>query len=288
MAKTSWGWRLLGGGLVLLALAACRPDRARPAGLEAAWIEYRYQNFAAAEQLFDEVRLQSVAGSAEHRQARLGLAMVMDFRLPGGRPDLAAGMYQALLDEVGLEASLAPVLLRLIADCHFNSPQPDFARADELYRQVMERFPGTAEADAAAIKRAEILMRPATPAAFQAALAWLTEFMVGHPADVALGTMHGICAQLAMALGDPAHLAVARDHLIAMLADADGDGKYELIANLSTVGDLMFQVANLSDRELGDRDTAIQYYTMLYRHTEVDERHALCRMRIEALGGRIE
>lgn len=265
-----------------------------------AWTEYRYQNFSKTRSMFRDILGNDERSADDRLQAKMGLGMLTDFQMPGQDPARAIDEYKAVLDEIDSTHALRPNLLLLIGDCYFRLPNPNeedrqnyvnnpnFRMAEEYYNRLIEEYPEHLLARSATIQKAYIKLKDVRRESFEEAVTILEADLARNPRSILAGTMHGICARVLQALGGRVNLLRARKHLMDWLADDDGDGEFELVMNQNSIRDIMFQIARLSEMELNDSETAIKYYRKLMAYTEIDERYYLCKLRIEALGGKVE
>ncbi len=271
--KKPRGKPVLAGAILMLALLV--PAAAKPAGetLEDGWQAYRSRNFAAAEEVF-----RSALGAGLNRDrllARLGLAMIEHFRMPGPRPDVAIPMYEALLGEAAADPLFKANLHILLGDAHLNKEGSDPAQAEQHYAQARLAAPESLFAREAALRLARLRLRQPTEQGFRSAVMILEEDIAGHPSSPLAATLHLLCARLLMALHQPEDTLRARQHL---------EQAYEVgLVNQRRKGDVLYAVAAMSERELGDPETALRYYQLLEDSIPTDLRMYYAKLRIAAL-----
>ena len=266
-------WLALSVAVLWLALFAS--VAADPAGeaLERGWRAYHGRNFAGAEEAFRSI---SGIGSEKDRLlARLGLAMVEHFRMPGARPDLAIPQYEALLNEAAVGPAFKANLHILLGEAHLNKEVADPAKAEQHYALARSAAPDSLFAREAVLRLARLRLRQPTEQGFRAAVAVLEEDLTGQPGNPLAGTQHLLCAQLLLALSQPGDVLRARAHL--QQAYAVG------LVNQRRKGDVLFAVAAMSEQELGDPETALRYYQLLLDSIPTDYRMYYAKLRVAAL-----
>jgi two-component system nitrogen regulation response regulator GlnG len=105
--------------------------------LDSAWREYEYQNFGGAARLFSLIQRDRAATADERLQARIGTAMVVHYRIPGGDPQRAIPLYRAILDSLG-DAHPLRANVRVIAATHQNLEErvKQGAFREDLYHRL--------------------------------------------------------------------------------------------------------------------------------------------------------
>jgi tetratricopeptide (TPR) repeat protein len=258
--------------LFFACIAFCTPLIARET-ISDAWREYDYQNFDGAARIFGEVLKDRAAAPEQRIQARLGIAMVVHYRIPGGDPERAIPMYRAVLDSLPRESAVRPNVLLLIGRAYAQMKKPMHDSAQVYFRKIDAEYPGTVESDEAALEQAYILSYRQTEPDFRNAIRFLQEYCDRSPGNTLASTMHMFCARLAQSLKD---LPLARAHLI--VADSLG------VVNIRNRPIVMYQIAFISDTKLNDPATAKKYYRKLITTYSTDGHAFFCKMRLKELG----
>jgi tetratricopeptide (TPR) repeat protein len=258
--------------LVLASVSFVVPSFAKD-GLSDGWREYDYQNFDGAERIFKEVLNDRATPADQALQARIGVAMVVHYRMPGGDPARALPLYRAVLDSLPPQHPARPNLLLLIGRAYAQMKKPMNDSARVYFEKILAEYPGTIESDEAALEKAYILSLVQAERDFRAAMRFLEEYCAASPNNTLASTMHYFCARLSMSLAD---FPLARAHLI--IADSLG------VVNIRNRPVVIYQIAFISDKKLNDPATARKYYRKLIEKYATDGRVFYSQMRLKELG----
>ncbi|MBD3240250.1 MAG: tetratricopeptide repeat protein [Chitinivibrionales bacterium] len=234
---------------ILLILSLVPLAGVRAGNLDSAWAEYRFQNWAPADELFERVIRDEQAAPDERYQARLGQLLIEQYRMPGNRPDKAIEGYRQLLNEVGPGHALTPLLHLQIARAYDQLDTPNHAAAFAHFDTLLQRYPRSPEAGEGVVDRARFMLRTPTAENIDTARRFLNEHLPMVQEHAVLPVVHQFCAALATIQGD---YEAARDHYIA-LVDAG-------VPTEKDRATFLLQIARLSEVELGDLHTALAYY----------------------------
>ncbi|MBD3319461.1 MAG: tetratricopeptide repeat protein [Chitinivibrionales bacterium] len=260
--------------IVALLFSAVLPLQAESL-LQEAWREYNYQNWHRADQIFSQIIDESDIPD-DVIQAKIGEAMIVHFKIPGGRPGKAIGMYEEILQDVGPSHAVSPNLNLLMGRAYMALRKPDIASAKKHFEKILTDNPGSIEAHEAALEMAYIKSYVHDYNYFMDAINFLQKYCTRYPENPLAGTMMGLCANLALDLKEYEH---ARSYLIAW--DSIG------VMNVRYKSAVVYQIARMSEEVLGDTATAITYYQKLAREYESDNRLYFSQLRLKALGGEI-
>ena len=134
------------------------------ASLDSAWIEYRFQNWRRADELFGRVLRDRTADARDRLAARIGQALTVQYRMPGARPEKAAAMYRALLGELGDTHPLALQLRLFLGQSCAQMRPADTLQAHAQFDSVIAG-PDALLAGQAVVDRARLMVRtPTLPA----------------------------------------------------------------------------------------------------------------------------
>jgi len=239
--------------------------------LAEAWKEYEYQNFPAADRLFDRALEATDADAESGIQARLGKAMVVHFRVPGGNPGDAIALYQEVLADIGPDHKVTPNIHLLIGKAYRALDEPELDSARAYLEIVLSEAGGTIEADEAALETAYTHSYKQDRENFMLAIDFLQDYLSKNPGCAMASTMYLFCAKLFMHMKD---YEKARENLI----HADSLG----VANLKYKPTVLFQIAYISEVELRDTATAYRYYRKLTRKHPLDSRTYFSELRVKA------
>jgi hypothetical protein len=241
------------------------------ASLDSAWIEYRFQNWHRAEDLFGRVLRDREAGEDQKLTARMGQALIAQYRMPGARPDKAATLYRGLLAELGGTHRLVPRLRLFLARACAQMRPADTAQAYAQFDSVIA-CADPLIAGEAVVDRARLMVSTPTAGAIAATRAFLERMLAEGRGAPAAGAMHGLAGGLAMVGGD---YRAARDHIVRQL-DAGG---YTQVAKAM----LLIQAARLSEVALRDTATALVYYRRFVDEVPFDTRGYFCSLKVREL-----
>lgn len=237
------------------------------------WRQVAEQRYAEARELFAP---RAVAGGAEEREARLGLAVALLGQQPKtqGNVNLARETLTPLAeaDRVDDWVLQARYFLGRIAELH--EREPDLALARRHYRRLFEGHPEAAISQAAAVKYVLIALNAVeTPAEKRATLAALEE-LSGLFTDAAARRDYHALMTSGYLRHAPDERRAARRH--AQAADAAGFTDDERRRSN------LLRIAELS-RALGDQPTARHYYQRFLVEAQRDIRARLVEERLAEL-----
>lgn len=258
---------VLGGGPVL------GDDRLRQG-----WEEYGFQAFSNARSLFNEVEGDDKATAAARFEARLGLAFVVHYQMPGRDPEAAVPLYEALLEEAA-DARLQGLVLARLGDALIESDPPQLEAGRDHYRRALEVLPAASLlGQETALRLLTTYMETPDPKAFARGLDE-AEGLAGRLEGTAFASVfYGIQAELAFFLGDLGRMARALEK------------QYEAgISNVRVKEKVLFQLARLFEVELGDFAAAQRYYRLLAAEVPSSQKAYFARLRADELAaGKID
>jgi len=242
---------------VLFCLLPCttqaRGAEAAGASLERAWQEYGFQAFGNARKLFVEAGEAADADAEQRLQARLGLAFITHFQMPGRDPQAAIPLYESLLDEAPDEPGWKVLLLARLGDCHAEIGPPQLTEARRFYRRALEAAPDTSLMVQETILRLlTTYLREPDPEVYARGLAAAGEFAGQMRGAHFESIYYGLQSELAFFGGDMARMAEA-------LAAQYRTG----INNVKVKEKVLFQLARVYEVELRDFVQAEHYYRKL-------------------------
>jgi tetratricopeptide (TPR) repeat protein len=241
----------LAWGLALGA-AAAEPAADR---LRQAWEEYGFQNWSAADRLFEQTLAAPDSTPAQQAQARFGRAFIVQNRLPGRAPEKAIPLYEQLLRDLPAGDPLATLAQGCLGACHMDKKPADYEKARTCFRAVLERSDparSIVAQDAAVRMLATYLKRP-DPAEFRRGLAEADAVLPRLAGTPLAGTAHGFAAQMALCLNDLRRFE-------AELTEQDKAGIESRAVHIK----VLFQIARLNEMVLKDYAKAARYYRRLH------------------------
>ncbi|MBD3344483.1 MAG: tetratricopeptide repeat protein [Chitinivibrionales bacterium] len=240
-----------------------------------AWREYNYQNWHKADQLFSQIIKESQSPD-EVIQAKIGQAMIVHFRIPGGKPDKALDMYNEILHEIGPSHKVSSNLYLLMGRAYMGFNEPDTASAKKHFEWIFAHDAGSNEAHEAALEMAFIKSYVHDRDYIIEAINYLQNYCTRYPENPLVGTMMGFCANLAINVKE---YEKARQYLVAW--DSIG------VMNVRYKSAVVYQIARMSEEALNDTATAVKYYKKLVTEYESDNRLYFSQLRLKALGAEI-
>jgi hypothetical protein len=241
--------------------------------LQQAWDEYGLQAFPNAASLFDQVEDSAEATGPQLWQARLGLAFVTHYQMPGRDPEAAIPLYQELLREVDDDTSLRGLVLARLGDAHAESAPQRLDDARRLYRQAIEILPATSlMAQETALRLLTTFMEEPDPAGFVRGLEVADELAERLRGTAFESVFYGLQVELAFFAGN--YPGMARALLQQYKAG---------INNVQVKEKVLFQLARLNETELGDYAAAEHYYRLLAKEVPSSLKAYFARLRADEL-----
>ncbi len=222
--------------------------------LATAWDEYGFQNWEKANNLFLGVISEDGVSGKHVLQARIGLAMVKQYRAPGRQPEEAIEDYKLILKDLGeLHESRSFVLFNIGYAC-ITKDKPDYKQARDYYQKSLDSL-----TDKKSFLGQQIVLRYLASYLMRPDKAQFLEGIEKSKKLIPLieggdfeGIAYGLVAALARCVDD-CQLEV--DCL---------KKQYSLgIKNRSILSATIFKIANISDRVLKNYPDAIKYYRIL-------------------------
>ncbi len=292
-AKATSRVLLATGVTLLLAFLGLAPvtvhaqDAAEASILSEAWREYAFMEFRKARRLFDRV-IADPPNREDLCQALTGRAFCYQF---GGRGNVTVGdfrealaAYGRCLQELGDGHRLAPFWLAMTAECHYrihllSRDAAALGEAEKLWQRLQRDHHDS-------IFNQDALLLRAT--------AGLTDFKDARTTD----RMAEIEAYLAEdagkgRAGGPGLLAPVMANYLANAYFWRGDyarsvAWYREYCRLGPTSfrernTVWFRVARIADEKLDDRDTAIEFYTKIWKEAPSDGKVYFCMERVREL-----
>jgi len=257
----------------LLCGAGSRAEEAPAALLRRAWEEYGFQAFRDAQELFERVTESSQASREQRLQARLGLAFVEHYRMPGRDPEGAIPRYESLLQEIPPDHGWRALVLARLGDCYAEMTPPRLERARALYRQAVATGRDTSLMVQETILRlVTTYMRESSLKTFAQGLAVAEEFTPRMQGAHFESIFWGLQVELSFFLGNHERMAVALER------------QYRArISNVKVKENVLFQLARLHEVELRDFARAEAYYRRLAAEIPSSKKAYFARLRADEL-----
>ena len=222
--------------------------------LRTAWDEYGFQAWKNANRIFAEVAAAPEASGVEKLQARFGLALVMQYQLPGDDPAAARGMYEALLKDVPAGDVLRAVILGQIGSCLFEQTAADYAQGREFLRKALAEQTADVFITQEIIVRllASYLQRPSLKE-FREGLTAADELLPKMAEGALASVAHGLAAQMAFATGDVKRFEAE------LVAQAQAGVENRVIKQ-----QVLFRVARINETTFRNYAKAAEYYQKLH------------------------
>ena len=243
--------------MVLLIHPLAAADERGERLLRDAATEMSFFNFEAAQSGFEAARNRAEGpGSELWREATLGLALALQSRSPATPENVAAadGLYRELAEAAPGAPEAARALLqrgRIAEVRDFGGDAVDLEAARGFYQEVLDGWPEEDVADEAALRWADTLFQDyADEASVREGEAFLSEWVAGRPERPMAPVIHEVLGGIRID-----HLGDVRGGVDALIA-ADEAG----LVDPNAAGLVLWRIASLSDRELGDAETAVDYY----------------------------
>ncbi|MBC8453440.1 hypothetical protein H8D64_00110 [PVC group bacterium] len=123
--------------------------------LEKAWKEYRFQAYATAEMLFEDVK-ESAVDKKDKQEAKVGLAMILQFDQKQMKFAKAIEIYESLIDE-GVDGDAGILVKSLLAES--KAAIGDIDSANALWDEVISNNPSSIVAHDALLRRTMVNMK---------------------------------------------------------------------------------------------------------------------------------
>jgi tetratricopeptide (TPR) repeat protein len=241
--------------------------------LDQAWDEYHYKNFRMAESGFNRViNSRGEATDREKLEARVGAAMVVQYRLPGDDAAKALEMEKAIATVVPTGDTLGALVHLLMGRAWLRLDQPDLAGATREFAWVIDHFPTSISASEAVLDLSTMPVTSPSKPNIENVIASLEKAIETRPADQFLVFYYQVAGRYAMVIEEWER---GRAHLMKAL-------EYTL-PNPRDLATCLFQVAYVSDKYLHDPKTAVKYYDRMVKEVMTDNRMSFCQQRSEAL-----
>jgi tetratricopeptide (TPR) repeat protein len=285
-------------GRFLLSAPAWSDD---PPTVETAWKYLRMGRWFDAEKLLKDLTGSSDRATAA--QARFAAANLWQHRRPTPDDTQARAIYESIVTDFP-ESHVAPwAMLALARMLDIDVLRPDPKAAAEAYRVLMERYPdsdaaheaamhralavvavggheadarrqrsarGSAEEKSQAVREADELLL----AAARAARTELENWNRDHPSSVYVPAINSVLASISR-------------YPLADYRAAVGYWRIALKAGPATTGGrrgMTWALATVADRELGDRETAVEFYTKYLQEFPTDANAYRCKEALRRLG----
>jgi len=255
----------------LLALAVLAGAGKLPASVDQAWDQMRLGHWDEAEKNLADVP--SLDAGAVCR-TRFAEGMLWQNRRPGSDPAKAAAAYEWILQNHPQDPMAPWALLELARMPDLDVLNPRLEEAIPIYQRLMSEYPQSAAAQEAALFLGDALFAARGEAGAQEAVAMLEEWMKGHPdpdyrstGELLLGKLNRYPLK---------NYPEAVRHLRAALDAGLRSSSERLIA--------YWTIATLAERELKDRNLAVQYYTGLLDEFPHHRTAYMAKQRLLALG----
>lgn len=224
------------------------------------WEEYGFLAFDDARASFS--RVQSHSPSLEQQQeARIGLAMILQFDERRGNRRQAISIYQELLEE-GISGEPAALVMSMLAECH--ALEGDLPQAIKTWDRVIAEFPDSIIAQDALVQRTYFIMRDWHSASTRKAIADLIELRTAFPAPTP--ERPWLFPTIEATIGN--YYFWQGEYETARAAFM----RYSDIANTRNtsygwVAGMLYRIARISDLLLDDPETAGRYYKRMVIET---------------------
>ena len=248
-----WNRVLLSGGMLLTVLASC-PAESVAERLGRGWEEYGFQNWSAAQSIFREIADSDGATAEQVVQARIGVAFVTQYRMPGRNPKAAFLLYEALQPQLQGTPSLKAMALSQMGSCRVEQTEPDLKQARLYFRQAMQVDDMQSEtSQEAALNLVTTYMLQPDKAAFRQASALLDEIQPKLKGSLFEAIVYSLKAQVCQWLDDPASAADAYEKQVAAGIE---NRTFRVFA--------MFRIARINEQVVKDNKKAAHWYQRLH------------------------
>ena len=280
-ARCRWRGRPLRvlAGLCLLAGCARQAQVTDPdAVLRSGWDHYRLGEFDGAIKDFEGVLAAVPAQEPRRPMALYGLACTWNLRRPGQDPTRAAQHYQQIVDEAPTSDLAAWSLLALARMKHLVpvGDEPNYDEVRQAYQAVIDRFPTHPAAEEAFIYQQATYVAAITPETARHAMTNLETFVRTHLSSGFLSAAYSVMAIASQTLNDPEQRLQCE---LKAYETAEVDPSNPFIDNAWRY----WTIATVAEFEVGDFDTAREFYGRLIKEYPTDIRkyasqQALLRM----------
>jgi len=247
--------------LTIMAVAAAGAQRAEELVQQGA-TEIGYVNFERARGFFRKAVAVAAEGSPVWQQAVFGQAVCAQHISPPTKAsiDEAVSLYKMLLEKTPDSPLAARTMMNLgrIAELRdYGGDTPDLEAAREWYIRVRDRFMNEPIAGEATLRIAATYIQTYEPEQVRKGVEILHAWLADHPKDELASAMWQYLADT--------YFYPLRDYRrsVECYEKADAIGW----TDVANKGPIYWRVANLADRFLNDRATAIKYYTKIIRET---------------------
>lgn len=220
-----------------------------------AWGEYGFQNWSVAKAAFESIAETENATDDQVLQARIGVAFVTQYRMPGRDPDAAFQLYEELHEALqDAPPALKALALSQMGSCRAEQAKPDLEEARRYFREAMQVDDMTSEpSQEAALNLATTYLAMPDRAAFRQASAVLDEIEPKLKGTLFEAITYALQAEVSLWLGEPEKAAAAYEEQMAAG-----------IENRSFRNRAMFRIARINERATKDHAKAAHWYQRLH------------------------
>lgn len=268
--------------------------------LKSAWQEYAYREFSKAEKLF--IRAEKEAkNSDEIVQALTGQAFCYHFgkrqRVSIDDYSQALSIYKRALEKRSDDPKFTPFFKAMSAECNYNifklggdaSYQEE---AEKIWAELKEKYPDSIFTQDALLFKSVMATNDLKSDEAKAATAELKEYLNGKTG--AFKAEKGTINASAKSPDDKTLLAPCMAKYIFTVLYWRGDYKDSVTwlkeyvklgpSSISYLTTGYFRIAQTSEKQVGDKVTAQQFYRKLYTEYPNDRRAYYCTLKDESLG----
>ena len=245
--------------------------------IEKAWLDYRLNEWNSAEAEFTEALARTEPGSDDWAMCLYGLATTWNLRRPGEDPEKAAKMYRELLEKAP-DSPMAPwTALALARQLHLVpvGQEPDYKAVNAAYQDIVDRYPGHLAAKEAFVYLQSILLAKLEPEAAKTAAANLEEY-VGRETKEFVGPSYSLLSVAYTLLDEQAKRLDAEENAFEKTEVDPSDPSVEFAW-------AYWNLACISEFELGDFERARRYYKELIRLYPTDIRVYGCKQALRRM-----
>ena len=277
-------------GVALMPVPAQAQAQAEPekSVLARAWEEYSFLEFRKARKLFDGV-IANPPNREDLCQALVGRAFCYQF---GGRGNIsvadyqeALGGYARCLQELGEDHRLSPFWMAMSAECHcriymLNKDATQIAEAEKLWQRLQRDYHNSVFTQDALLFRASVGMLAfddeQTTARMQEVEAYIASRKGGgdqaESSDLLAPVMANYLAEAYFWRGD-------YEKSVLWYREYCRLGPTSFRERNAA----WFRLARIADTQLNDRDTAIEFYTKIWKEAASDGKVYFCSERVREL-----
>ncbi len=236
-------------------LSFVKADELNARRLASAWVEYGYQNWRTAEKAFELVENDNKSSAKQKQQAAIGLASIVQYRVPGNKPKNAISLYEKILSELGSDKALQALILTRIGGCHIEKDNQDYEKARLFFREAIaiDDMTSLPSQEAALSLISSYMLRP-LPDEYRVGIKVAEELLPKLDDSPFASVAHGMVAKMAFWVGD---LPKFEKELV--LQEKKG------ISSRSVQELALFQIARLNEIELNNPAKAAIYYRRLQK-----------------------